>query len=210
MDLTMFGATGRTGRHLVRAALAAGHRVTAVVRDPARLETAAHPLLEVVTADPLDPAAIEDAVAGRDAVLSALGASDRTSAAVCGPAARSIIAAMRAGGTRRLVFVTASGHVVDAGDGLATRRIVKPLVGRFLAGPFADFADAEREIRASGLDWTIVRPPRLTDGPAKPYRTAVDRNVRGGLSLSRTDLARAVLAAAADPATAGHTVAAGY
>ena len=73
MKLTIFGATGRTGRQLTEQALAAGHEVTAVVRDPARLAGLASPRLHVLTADVLDPAAIVPAVAGADAVATAIG-----------------------------------------------------------------------------------------------------------------------------------------
>ncbi|GGZ28251.1 NADH-flavin reductase [Streptomyces poonensis] len=207
--MTVFGATGGTGQHLLDQALAAGHHVTAVVRDPARLRRADHPGLDVVTADAMDPEAIRESVAGRDAVVSALGPRSKGDTSVCGDGARAIITAMRATGTRRLVVVTAGGHVVDDGDGPFTRAVVKPLLRRVLRGPFADFVRTEEIVRAGGLDWTIMRPPRLTDGRSRPYRTAVDRNVRGGIMIARTDLARAVLAALADPATVGHTIAVG-
>lgn len=117
---------------------------------------------------------------------------------------------MHAAGTRRLVVVTASGHIVDEGDGPFTRAVVKPMLRRYLREGFADFARTDDAVRTSGLDWTIMRPSRLTDGRPRPYRTAVDRNVRGGITIARTDLARAVLAALADPATAGHTIGLGY
>lgn len=210
MRVTVFGATGGTGRQVVRRALAAGHEVTAVVRGGSRLEVADHALLRVVTADPMDPAAAEGAVRGGDAVVSALGPRGRAATTVCSDGARSITAGMRAAGVGRLVVVTASGPVVDEGDGPFSRALVKPILARYLRGPFADFPRTEGIVRASGLDWTVLRPPRLTDGRSRPYRSAVDRNVRGGFTLARTDLARAVLAALADPTTIGHTVGLGY
>lgn len=210
MRITVFGATGGTGQHLVRQALAAGHHVTAVVRDPARLHQADHPQLRTVTADAMTPDAIKGALAGQDAAVSALGPRANGDASVCADGARSIMAAMHATGTRRLVVVTASGHVVDSGDGPVTRAVVKPLLRRYLRQGFADFARTEEAVRAGGLDWTIMRPPRLTDGKSRPYRTAVDRNVRGGITIARTDLAHATLAALDDPATIRHTIALGY
>ncbi|WP_418958283.1 NAD(P)-dependent oxidoreductase [Streptomyces tritici] len=210
MRITVFGATGGTGEHLVRLALEAGHHVTAVVRDPARVRQAGHPALDVVRADVMDPAAITEAVTGRDGVVSALGPRGTGETTVCSDGARSIITALRAAGGRRLVVVTASGHVVDEGDGPFTRSVVKPVVGRFLRHAFADFVRTEAAVRASGLDWTLMRPPRLTDGRPRAYRTATDRNVRGGHFLSRADLARASLDALANPRTVGHTVGLGY
>ena len=207
MRITIFGATGGTGGHLVRQALAAGHDVTAVVRDPARLSITG---LEVVRADVMDPDAIGPFVAGRDIVISALGPRRGTKEPVCAPGASSIIAAIRAAGGRRLVVVTAAGHVVDPADDFATRYLAKPILRRLLRRAFADFAATDAVVTASGLDWTIMRPSRLTNGDHKPYRTAVDHVVRGGSSISRADLAAATLAAAEDSGTIGHAVAVGY
>ncbi|MEU8613623.1 NAD(P)-binding oxidoreductase [Actinoplanes sp. NPDC048791] len=206
MKITVFGATGGTGVELVRQALEAGHAVTAVVRSAADFPAG----VEVVRADVMDPAAIEPAVAGRDVVISALGHRPGAHEPVCAPAAESIIQAMRAAGVRRLVVVTAAGHIKDSHDGFVTARILKPLLWWFLRAAWTDFVATDRIVAASGLDWTIMRPPRLTDGGARPYRTALDHTVRGGSSISRTDLATATLAAATDPATVGHAVALGY
>ncbi|HEV7964807.1 MAG TPA: NAD(P)-binding oxidoreductase [Actinoplanes sp.] len=213
MRITVFGATGGTGQHLVVDALTAGHEVTAVVRGPSRLTipvTAGGARPAVVTADVLDPAAIEQAVAGRDVIISALGPRPKAKDPICAPGAESIIAAMRATGVRRLVVITASGHVRDRHDDFATRALAKPILRRLLRAGFADFTATDELVTASGLDWTIMRPVRLTDGGHKPYRTAVDHTVRGGFTISRADLADATLAAASDPATAGHAVAVAY
>ena len=206
MKITVFGATGGTGLHLVRQAREAGHSVTAVVRSAAEFPAG----VEVVRADVMDPAAIEQAVTGRDAVVSALGHRPGHDEPVCAPAAASIIKAMRVTGTRRLVVVTAAGHVTDSHDTFLIAKIVKPLLRRFLRAAFTDFTATEEIVRTSGLDWTIMWPPRLTNGRARPYRAAVDHTVRGGGTISRTDLATATLAAATDPATIGHAVAIGY
>lgn len=233
MKITVFGATGGTGLQLVEQALAAGHEVTVVVRDPARLtvsapatdlagavsagnasadsgpggtggdrrDAPAGPALRVVTADVMDPAAISAAVAGADAVLSAIGprASGRTT--VSADSAAAIIAAMRRTGVRRLL--TVSGSIVDdAGEGPIMSYLVKPLARRtFLKNVCADMRRGEEVVRASGLDWTIMRPPRLTDKPAAGrYRTALDRNLPRGVTISRADLAACMLALIGDQA----------
>jgi putative NADH-flavin reductase len=167
MKLTVFGASGGAGSQVVSQALDAGHDVTAVVRDRARLPVS-HQNLTVVTADVLRPAEIADAVAGRDAVVSALGHSRRrpepkaaANATLCADSARSIAEAMRDAGSRRLVIVS-----------------------------------------TSGLDWTVLRAPRLTDKPLTGrYRTRADVNVRRGLQVSRADVAHLALAVADDPDT---------
>jgi putative NADH-flavin reductase len=204
MRITVFGATGGTGRRVVEQGLAAGHEVTAVVRAGSDITAT-----EVVRADPTDPAAIESAVQGRDAVISALGHRPGVDTPICAPGAEAIITAMRTTGARRLLVVTASGHITDANDGPATR-MLKPILRRFLRASFEDFAVTDAVVAESGLDWTILRPPRLTNGRHKAYRTELDRTVRGGSTISRTDLAHALLEAAQNPATIGHAVAIGY
>jgi putative NADH-flavin reductase len=212
MRLTIFGATGGTGTRAVRRALEEGHEVTAVVRDPARLGVPAHERLRVLTADVTDPAAIVPAVDGADAVVSALGPRGTGPTTIRTDACRAIVAAMDKAGVRRLLVVSAAGLVADAGDGLVTRHVVKPLIlGRLLKNSFADLRRCEEEIRACGLDWTIVRPPRLTDGePAGRYRTAVDVNLRGGRTISRADLAACLLRLVGDEASVRHHVSVAY
>jgi putative NADH-flavin reductase len=201
MKLTIFGATGATGTCLTGLAVAAGHEVTAVVRDPARLAAAGRDRMRVITADVMDPAGITTAVAGADAVLSAIGPHGTGPTTVSQDSARSIVAAMREAGTRRLL--TISGSVVtDQGEGPVMRYLLKPLVrATLLRHVCADMRRAEELVRESGLDWTIMRPPRLTGGPATgTYRTAVDRNLARGYTVSRADLAACMLGLLDDPA----------
>ncbi|MGI5168809.1 NAD(P)-dependent oxidoreductase [Spirillospora sp. CA-253888] len=209
MHITVFGATGGTGLHVLRRALAAGHTVTAVVRDPARLPAGLRDSIEVVRADVMDPGAIEAAVKGRDAVITAMGSREGNKpTTVCADSVRSIMTAMEAAGTRRLLMVSASGLATDSGDAPFVRYVVKPLiVQKMLKHAFADMTEAERRVRAGGLDWTIVRPPQLTDKPAKgTYRRATDLNVRGGLRITRADLAAALLDLLDEEASIGHVV----
>ncbi|MGC7096968.1 NAD(P)-dependent oxidoreductase [Amycolatopsis lurida] len=199
MKITLFGATGATGQHVVEQALSAGHQVTAVVRDPSKLRGTE---LTVVEADTMDPAAIEPAVSGADAVISALGTRNGRGPTICADGATSIVRAMTAAGTRRLVVVSAAGLAKD-NDGPLTRVLVKPIVQRMLRHPFADMRRMEELVRAGDLDWTIIRPPMLTEGPRGPYRTAVDTGVRGGMRISRANLAHAILLATPDEKTIG-------
>jgi putative NADH-flavin reductase len=209
MKITVFGATGGTGLHLVRQAIEAGHDVTAVVRDPARL-TEVHPRLTVITGDVMDPESIGSAVAGRDAVASAIGPRGGGAGDVCATSAASIVKAMDAQGVRRFVAVSNSGMIRDAADGPLTRFVVKPILRRLLREPWADAARMETVIRASDLDWTLVRPPMLTDGPhTGRYRSAVEHTVRGGIRISRADVADAVLRALVAPSSARTAVAVG-
>jgi putative NADH-flavin reductase len=211
MKLTIFGATGGSGTRLVEQAVAAGHQVTAVVRDPARLAVPAHPRLRVFTADVMDPAAIIPAIEGADAVLSAMGPRGSGPTTISQDSVRSIIQAMRKSGVRRLLTVSGS-IVTDAGEGIFMRYLLKPLVrGTLLRHVCADMRRAEQEARESGLDWTIMRPPALTDKPAVgTYRTAIDRNLRRGFRISRADLAAYMLTLIDDPAAVHRHAAIAY
>lgn len=201
MKLAILGATGGTGTQLVRQACAAGHDVTAIVRNPAWLDS--QPNLTVVEANLMDPQALAAAFAGQDAILSAMGSRDgRAPTTVCGDSTAAIIAAMREHGTRRLVVVSNSGMHIDDWDGPVTRFMVKPLLGRILKHAYADMRRMEELVQASGLDWTIVRPPMLTNGRhTGEFRSAINHNVRGGNQVSRADLADQVLRCLADERT---------
>ena len=198
MKLTIFGATGATGTCLVGQALAAGHDVTAVVRDPARLAVPARRQLRTVTADVMDPASISPAVAGADAVISAVGPRGTGPTTVIQDSVRSIIQAMRETGTGRLLEVSGS-IVADEGESPYLRYLLKPVARRtFLRHVCADMRRGEDEIR----ERTIFRPPSLTGKAARgTYRTAIDRNLPHGFTISRADLAACMLTLLDDPAT---------
>jgi putative NADH-flavin reductase len=206
MKLTIFGATGATGTCLVEQALAAGHDVTAVVRDPARLTVrpapADRPHLQTETADVMDPASIIPAVAGADAVLTAIGPRGTGATTVSQDSVRSIIAAMHKTGARRLLTISGS-IAADDGESPYLRYLIKPLARRtFLRHVCTDMRAAEAEVAASQLDWTILRPPRLTAKPATGrYRTRTDTGLPRSFTVSRADLATCMLAAIGDQAT---------
>lgn len=206
MKLTVFGATGGTGVEVVRKGLAQGHQVTAVVRDPARLDVPAHEQLEVVAANVFDPAEITPAISGREVVVSALGPRGRGPTTICRDGARSIMSAMDTSGVRRLVVVSNSGMHTE-GDGIFTKRVVKPILIRMLREGYEDMQAMEDRVAASGLEWTIVRPPRLTNGQhTGRIASSVGQNVRGSFTISRADLADYVLRAAEDSALVGKAV----
>ena|SRR5215467_367002 len=211
MRLTIFGASGGTGRQLVEQALAAGHHVTAVVRDPARLAVPAHPGLDVITADVMDPASILPAVTGADAVLTAAGPRGAGPTTVITDSVQSIAAAMGKAGTRRLLALSGS-IVADDGEGFFLRYVLKPVARRtFLRHVCADMRHAEAVIAATDLDWTIMRPPALIDGPTTgKYRTAFDQGLSRGFRVSRADLAACMLSLVGDVAAQRRHVAVAY
>jgi uncharacterized protein YbjT (DUF2867 family) len=217
LKLTIFAATGGIGRQLLEQAVAAGHDVTAVARNPGKL---ARPV-RTVTADlaAADPAALEPAVAGADAVLSGLGPHSNADAGVAEPGTRSIVEAMQATGVRRIVVVSAApvGIVAspgnphppkhDPGDGFFMRYLFSRIAAARFGKVYDDLALMEDVLRESGLDWTVIRPPQLTDKPLSgTYRTAFGENLRGGLSVPRADVAHFMLKVLAQPETIGHAI----
>jgi putative NADH-flavin reductase len=214
MKLTIVAATGGIGRQLLAQALAAGHEVTAVVRNPARLDVEVNAVAVDLSTPDAHADALRSAVAGADAVLSGLGARTKADHGVATRGTRAVIEAMDAVGSKRLVVVSAApiGTVpspgrpnpprYDEGDGFVMRHVLNPLVKRALRDHYADLAVMEDELRASRLNWTAVRPPRLTDKPLTgTYRTALGHNLRGGMSVSRADVADLMLRSLAMPET---------
>ncbi|MEU3334155.1 NAD(P)-dependent oxidoreductase [Streptomyces sp. NPDC002144] len=210
MNLTVFGATGGIGQEIVRQALAAGHRVTAVVRDPARLEVTGTGL-EVFRADLTDPEAVRPAVAGRDAVLSGLGARSRKDAGVAARLTRTVLRAMEVEGVRRVVVVSAAPVGPEPeGDGLLDRGM-RGIVSAVLKDVYADLREMEDELARSGTDWTSVRPPRLQDKPLTgSYRVVVGGFPRRGRFIARADVAHAMLGMIDDPGTVKEGVGVAY
>jgi putative NADH-flavin reductase len=150
----------------------------------------------------MDPASITPAIADADAVITAVGPHGTGPTTVIQDSVRSIIQAMQKTGIRRLLEVSGS-VVTDEGESPYLRYLLKPVARRtFLRHVCADMRRGEDQIRDSDLDWTIFRPPSLTDKPAQgTYRTAIDRNLPHGFSISRADLAACILTRLDDPAT---------
>ncbi|MEU1213576.1 NAD(P)H-binding protein [Streptomyces sp. NPDC005790] len=210
MRLTVFGATGAVGQEIVRQAMAGGHEVTAVVRDPARLPEGLG--AEPHTVVPLgDPAAVRAAVAGRHAVLSGLGARGRKAGDVAERLTRRVLEAMEAEGTRRLLVVSAAPVGPEPADDPLLDRTVRKVIGAVLKEVYADLTRMEAALAASAADWTSVRPPKLTNGPLTgTYRTVVGGTPRSGRSIARADVAHAMLTLIDEPAAVGQGVGVAY
>jgi putative NADH-flavin reductase len=120
-------------------------------------------------------------------------------------------AAMAKAGTRRLLAVSGS-IVADDGEGIYLRYVLKPVARRtFLRHVCADMRQAEADIAGTDLDWTIMRPPALTGGPATgKYRTAFDRGLPRGIRVSRADLAACMLSLLDDVASVRRHIAVAY
>lgn len=206
LHLTVFGATGSVGRHVVEQGLGQGHRITAFTRHPGSLDAAEG--LEEFEGDVFDPNAVRSAVAGHDAVIVALGDGRRGGVREAGT--RVVVDAMSELGVRRLVCQSTLG----AGDSRANLNLVwkHVMFGLLLRRAYVDHQRQEGVVRASTLNWTLVRPGAFTDGVVTgAYRHGFpphDRSI--ALKISRADVAHALLRQVGDPATVGRAIAVSY
>lgn len=194
LRLLVMGSTGRTGLLVVERALARGHEVTAFTRRPEALAIT-HPALRVVRGDGLRAADVDKAVVGHDAVVSILAPPGLKPTTLTEQVTGNLIAAMRASAVDRLVV--SSSHAL-----VATRpRLAVALVGYIFRNAYADARNMERLVRASGLDWRIVRGNRLVNKPevGATVREPGGRDFREGANaLTRADFATTLLDVAED------------
>ena len=197
MKLVIFGATGTVGRQVVLQALEQGHTVTAFARNLTKLDIQ-HPQLNLTQGDVMDTSAVEQAIRGQDAVVCVLGAGKQLKSTIRSEGTRHIIQAMETVGMRRLICLSTLG----TGDSWGNLDFYWKYImfGFILRQVFADHERQEALVRNSNLDWTIVRPGALTDGPLTgDYRHSFpssDRDIT--LQISRADVADFILKQLAD------------
>ena len=200
MKIAIFGATGGTGRALVEQALAMGHPVTCLVRDPTRM--ASREGITTMQGDARDADAVAQVVAGQDAVLSALGSASLKENDLLDRASANILRGMQQHGVRRLIVLGAAGASTGADKYMnpLEKLMLVVLRATLLKYPFQDQAAQERHLEASDVDYTIVRPPRLTNGPRTArYRVQLDGLPKDGSKIARADVADFMLKQLMDP-----------
>ncbi|HSG42046.1 MAG TPA: SDR family oxidoreductase [Anaerolineales bacterium] len=189
MKLAIFGSSGRTGVELVKQALEKDHKVTAFLRDPARLPVQ-HDQLETITGDVLTGENIADAVQGQDAVVCVLGSNDLKKTDIRSTGTANIIQAMKQQNVQRYIVVSAMG-TGDSWDTLSSTG--KFLYATVLKNSRSDHEAQEIAVKASDLAWTIIRPSGLTDEP-KTGEYEVGENIPAKTSrIARADVADLVL-----------------
>lgn len=198
MNILVFGATGPTGQQLVKQALSRGHRVTAFARRPEALPIADN-RLRIVTGDSTrDESKIAEAVRGQEVVISALGRRNSfRSDHLISRSMRAIVPSMKRAGVGRIILVSAFG----VGESLREAPLIPSIMFRVLLKDiFADKKSAEEELRVSGLDWTVVYPVLLTNGPLTGrYRVGERLALRGMPKISRADVAHFILTEVDNP-----------
>lgn len=192
MRIAVLGATGRTGRHVVRQGLERGHRMVALAREPCAV-TDRHERLETVRADVLGEDGLGAALAGAEAVVSALGVgSSRAPTSLYSQGIAHALRAMGASGTRRLAVISAAPAGPRDRQPRLDRHVVMPILDRLFGATYDDMRRMEAILQASDVDWVSLRAPRLVDGAAAG-RYTIDTDGPGGRSITRADLAAALL-----------------
>ena len=207
MKLTVFGSTGGIGREVVKQALDAGYEVRAVTRCSSAINVS-HESLEIIMGDVLDAQSVRRAVDGQAGVVFTVGVRDRAPTTVYSEGVANVIEAMQAAQAGRLICISASA--LDPGP-LWQRLIAKPILWSLFREMYTDLARMEQAVQCSPLDWTILRPPRLTDGPlTRQYRVAINRHLPRILTISRADTGDFIIRHLSDPATHRAFVEIGY
>ena len=189
MRLTVFGATGETGRLLIEQALAAGDYVVAYARDASKLELK-HEHLTVMKGELNDPPGIEQAVSGVDAVISVLGPRGRSKGKPITEGTENIIAAMKKQGVRRLV-ISSTASAKDPNDRPELRfRVMIGIIKLLVHAAYEEIVSTAEAVRRSDLDWTIVRLSLLNNGPRSgTVKVGFMGRREVGTRVSRADIA---------------------
>ena len=188
MNILVLGAAGQAGRHVVGQAVAAGHRVTALARDPSKLSMSA-PNLVPIAADAGDAGALGRSLDGQDAVVCVMGnptSRQRNPGLVAAMAG--LVSLMEVSGPSRLVYLST---ILVPESRHRAGRLAATLAPLIIGNDIADHVDKEEAITASKLDWTIVRPTKLSNGaPTGRYLAGTDVTATKPLGMvSRSDLA---------------------
>jgi putative NADH-flavin reductase len=187
MKIAIFGATGGTGREIVKQAIEQGHEITVLVRNPQNLSIH-DKKLNIITGDVLNKEDAVRTIQGNEAILVALGVKPPSKAKVVGPGTKNIIEAMKAHNVKRLIVESAMfmDDVVRKNSFL-----ISLLTKTFMKGLYADKLVQESAVRESGLEWVIVRPVGLTSGSkTEKYRFGENLPLKGMFpTISRADVA---------------------
>ena len=192
-NILVFGASGGTGQEVVEQALEAGHRVTAILRRPDTFPIR-HEQLRVISGDVLDPSGYENTFFGMDLIISCLGSRSREATTVYSQGVSNIIRAMKKVDMDRIICLSAGGVEIDPHASFLKKFLMKNILQKIFKYSFSDMLLMEKILQESGLNWTIIRPPRLVNGDKTgKYRTSINEFIPKMSSLNRADLADYIL-----------------
>lgn len=190
--IALFGASGQTGQQFLAQALQQGHRVRALVRTPAKLAPAG-PALEIIQGDVLDAVAVRRTMQGCDVVVSVFGQVKGSPKTVQTDGTRHIVEAMQAVGVRKIISLSGGGLPDPHDRPKLADHLIRGIMRLLVPQVLADAAGHAAVLRASGLDWQVVRAPRLTTAPYTGRYRVGWVGVNASTSLGRADLAEFLL-----------------
>ena len=195
--LLIIGANGGIGKQCVITALEAGHYITAVLRNPANLSIT-HEHLEIVQGDIMRPDTFEKHLQNKEVVISGIGTGGRffsdKPTTLYSQGNVNVLHGMEKAGIKRAFFISASAIEISPVLPWLVRFVEKYVVQKLLKHMYADLREMEKEVRRSNGNWTIIRPPQLTDGPQTGnYRVAVNTFLKKCLKVSRADVAHFII-----------------
>lgn len=192
-NMAVVGANGGIGNEVVLLALKAGHKVTAILRTPGKLELT-HPNLQIVRGDVMKPDALDEHLKNKDVVISAIGKNSLKKTTLYSQGNKNLIDAMKRVGTSRAFFISASGLEVNPTHPVLIKFATRFILQALLRNMYADLWRMEKIIKESNIGWTIIRPPKLLDSSATGnYRTAINNFVHQGFKISRADVAHFIV-----------------
>jgi putative NADH-flavin reductase len=215
MKILIIGAGGGIGHEAVLLALQEGHHVVAVLRNPEKIPLT-HPNLSIVKGDILQPSTFEQHLREADFNISAIGVSGANffndkPTTLYSEGNASLVSAMQRVGAKRALFISASAVEISPVLPFYVRFVAKYIIQKILRHMYADLRTMEAIIKATSLDWTIIRPPQLTNGPVTgQYRTSVNAFLKNALKISRADVAHYMIHNAGNESTYKGIVEIGY
>ena len=200
--IVVFGATGPTGREFVRQALDEGHELTAIVRVPTSFNLK-HDKMKVIKGDVLECSSFKNEIRGKDAVISCLGSGGKTKPTIIySKGIENILSMMGKSGIDRLICISAMGLSTNDQMGFLTKILVKFVAQKIYGEPYKDMRLMEKILENANLDWTILKPPALTNkAKTESYRLGINEHISRPFSISRADLAHFMLKSIDDPKT---------
>jgi putative NADH-flavin reductase len=191
--IVVLGANGGIGKQTVELALQYGYTVTAILRNPDKLQIK-HKDLLLAKGDVMNPETLEKHFENADAIISAIGKTSFKATDLYSLGNKNILNSMNKVGATRIFFISASGLAVNPTHSAVVRFATKYILQKLLKNMYEDLERMEKLVKDSQIDWTIMRPPRLIDKQATGhYRFSINSIVKNGLTISRADLAHYML-----------------
>jgi putative NADH-flavin reductase len=212
--ILVLGGNGGIGKHCITEALANGHYVTAVLRTPSKLDLK-HINLNIIKGDVTDPSTFSEYLKNASVVISTIGVSGGITGdkptSLYSHGAANILQEMKKTGIKRVFFISASALEISPVNPFFVRLISQYVIQKLLKHMYADLRVMEETVKESGLNWTIVRPPQLTDNPLTgSYRIAINSFLKNCLKISRADVAHFMISNIANEETYQATVEIAY